>query len=142
MSHETETSIGILIRNHLVTLDKLEKHMWGVTAANPLFYSGNTSIFGRSDVDDLWVYLQKSAHSDWSINPSEKYESIGMMTFPIYGNISQSSSSHHQPDNHHLPMARMAWFFLTSSSPPGTAPPATPGRVRRGTSPGLLLARG
>jgi hypothetical protein len=32
----------------------------------------------------------------WLTYPSEKYESVGMMKFPIYGKIIHSCSSHHQ----------------------------------------------
>ena len=44
--------------------------------------------------------------SGWRLShPSEKWwsSSVGMMTFPIYGKIIQSCSSHHQPGIH-IPM--------------------------------------
>ena len=38
----------------------------------------------------------------WLSHPSEKYWSIGMMTFPIYGNI--TNVPNHQPDDYHSHM--------------------------------------
>ena len=44
-------------------------------------------------MDDLWIIYVSGW---WYTYPSEKYESIGMMTFPIYGKI--KNVPNHQPD--------------------------------------------
>ena len=50
----------------------------------------------------------------WYTYPSEKYESVGMMTFPTeWKVIIQSCSSHHQPD----PMVFL-WFSMICSKQP------------------------
>ena len=37
------------------------------------------------------------------LNPSEKYESIGMMTFPIYGKIKNDLKPPNRRSNNHTP---------------------------------------
>ena len=46
-------------------------------------------------MDNLWIIY---GYGWWlRKNPSEKYESVGMMTFPMYGKIKHVPN--HQPDN-------------------------------------------
>jgi len=43
-------------------------------------------------IPDVYIYT-----GWWYTYPSEKYESVGMMTFPIYGKIRIHVPNHHQP---------------------------------------------